>query len=66
MRTMSADATSPPLPTAVAELLAAPEPLSVRARADRQVWARWLEGIDGAEAGLEVLAREIDRAQMCR
>lgn len=69
MRTMSADATSPsrsPIPTAVAELLAAPELPSVRARADRQVWARWLEGIDGAEAGLEVLPSGLDRAQMCR
>ncbi|MEG3614647.1 hypothetical protein [Isoptericola haloaureus] len=66
---MSIDASSEPVSprsAAVTDLLAAPVTESVRARADRQVWARWLDGIDGAEAGLEVLPRELDRAQMCR
>jgi hypothetical protein len=53
------------VPDAVASLLARPAPTSVGARPDLEAWARWLDGLDGAQAGLDAVDGEIDRARMC-
>lgn len=54
-----------PVPDAVASLLASPALTSIRARADLSSWTRGLNGLDGAQAGLDAVGDEIDRARMC-
>ncbi|MFF2832294.1 hypothetical protein ACFVSK_11080 [Cellulosimicrobium cellulans] len=53
------------VPEAVASLLASRATASLRARPDLSSWTRGLSGLDGAQAGLDAVDDEIDRARMC-